>query len=35
MQLDDFDVIMGDEFFVEARVALFPLIRVKLIFYEK
>ena len=35
MQLDDFDVILGDEFFVAARATLLPFIRVMLIFDEK
>ena len=35
MQLDDFDVILGDEFFVVAKTTLLPFIGVMLIFYEK
>lgn len=35
MQLDNFDVIMGDEFFVATEVALLPFIGVMLIFNEK
>ena len=35
MQLDSFDVILGDEFFVATKVALLPFIRVMLIFDEK
>ena len=35
MKLDDFDVIMGDEFFVVAKAVLLPFISVMLIFDEK
>ena len=35
MQLDDFDVIMGDEFFMAARATLLSFIGVMLIFDEK
>ena len=35
MQLDDFDVILGDEFFVVVKATLLPFISVMLIFYEK
>ena len=35
MKLDDFDVILGDEFFVAAKAALLPFIGVMLIFDEK
>ena len=35
MQLDDFDIILGDEFFVAARATLLPFIGVMLIFDEK
>ena len=35
MKLDDFDVILGDEFFVDTKVALLPFIGVMLIFDEK
>ena len=33
--MDDFDVILGDEFFIASRVALLPFIGVMLIFDEK
>ena len=35
MKLDDFDVILGDEFFVATKAALLPFIDVMLIFNEK
>ena len=35
MKLDDFDVILGDEFFVTTKAALLPIIGVMLIFDEK
>ena len=35
MKLDDFDVILGDEFFVAAKATLLPFIGVILIFDEK
>ena len=35
MQLDDFDVILGDEFFIAAKAALLPFIGVMLIFDER
>jgi len=35
MQLDDFDVILGDEFFVVVKATLLPFIRVMLTSYEK
>ena len=35
MELDDFDVILGDEFLVVAKTALLPCIGVLLIFDEK
>ena len=35
MKFDDFDVILGDEFFVAAKVALLPFIGMMLIFDEK
>ena len=35
MKLDDFDVILGDKFFVAAKAALLPFIGVILIFDEK
>lgn len=34
MQLNDVNVILGNEFFVEAKAALLPFIRAMLIFYE-
>ena len=35
MKLNDFDVILGDEFFMAAKAALLPFIGVMLIFDEK
>ena len=35
MKLDNFDVILGDEFFMAAKAALLPFIIVMLIFDEK
>ena len=35
MKLDDFDVILGDEFFMTAKATLLLLIGVMLIFNEK
>ena len=35
MELDDFDVILGDEFLVAAKAALLPFIGILLILDEK
>jgi len=35
MKLDDFDVILGDEFFMTAKASLLPIIGVMLIFDKK